>query len=423
MQWPFQLVRPKEERAVLGNPNDSIWDAIYGETKAGGVIVNQSTAMTLAAVYAAINILSNSLNIPIYIYRKDGDNREKVTPKEKIQYGIFQLLHTQPNLIQTPSQWFQLMETSRNLYGNGYSLIVRNGSGAVKSLQWVHPDFVSVRSDMENIFYDVSDSMGALRYEGLTYQDMLHVKSLSLDGFIGRSPIELARESLGFGLSTQQAGNKLFKNGMKATGVLSLPGTLNPQSRQNLEKQWKTKYEGSENAGKTVILEEGARYQQLTINPQDAQFLESREFSVDEVARWYGIPPHMLYDLRRATFSNIEHQAIEFITNSVRPRARIYEQEFNWKLLDNDPDYYCEFNLNALMRADSTSRAQYYVQMVQNGLMSRNEIRQLENLNAIEGGDEFMTPLNLATDSEREEMEDTNGTQDTDNGGGTPAEG
>jgi len=425
LQWPFRKVRPQPDtRATLGNPSDSIWDAIYGETKAAGMVVNQNTAMTLAAVYAAINVLSSSLNIPIYVYKKDATgNRRKVVPRDRIQYGIYNLLHTQPNYIQTPAQWFQLMETSRNLYGNGYALIKRNNIGAIKILQWLHPDFVSVRTDGDEVFYDVSDVMGTLRYKGLTVWDMIHVKALSLDGIIGRSPIELARDSLGFGLSTQQAGNKLFENGMKATGVLTTPGALSPQARTNLESQWKQKYEGSQNAGKTVILEDGARYQQLTINPQDAQFLESREFSIDEVSRWFGVPPHMLYDLRRATFSNIEHQSIEFVMNSVRPRCRIYESEFNWKLLDNDPDFYCEFNLNALMRADATSRATYYVQMVQNGIMSRNEIRELENLNAVGGGDEFMTPLNLAFDSERKESEEINGTQNDTDGGGTPDEG
>ncbi len=416
LQWPFRLERPEPaKRATLGNPNDSIWDAIYGDTKTAGVVVNQNTALTLAAVYAAINILSNSLNIPLYIYRRQENGRIKVTPSDREQYNVFRLLHTQPNLIHTPSQWFQLMETSRNLYGNGYSLIQRNGTGKVTGLQWIHPGYVTVHFDGENITYDVKDDLGQYKLQNLNALDMIHVRSLSMDGVVGKPPIELARESLGFGLSTQKAGNSLFENGMKATGVLSLPGNLNPQSRQNLEAQWKKKYEGSENAGKTIILEEGARYQQLTINPQDAQFLESREFSVDEVARWFGIPPHMIYDLRRATFSNIEHQAIEFITHSVRPRARIYEQEFNWKLLNNDEDFYCEFNLNALMRADSAARATYYVQMVQNGLMSRNEIRGLENYNSVEGGDEFLTPWNLATDKERNE----NGTQGTADGSGT----
>lgn len=418
LQWPFQLVRPQpqQKRALLGNPKDSIWDAIFGETKAAGVVVNQSTALTLAAVYSAINILSNSLNIPLYVYRKEASgNRRKVTPADKIQYGIFHLLHTQPNRINTPAEWFQLMETSRNLYGNGYSLIMRSASGRVESLQWLHPDYVSVRSDGENIFYDVADTMGAIRYSNLTYADMIHVKALSLDGVVGRSPIDLARESLGFGLSTQQAGNKLFENGMKASGVLMMPGTLSEQGRQNLREQFKANYEGTKNAGKTVILEEGARYQQLTISPQDAQFLASREFSVTEVARWFNIPEHLLNNNARSTFNNIEHQSLEFITYNVRPRARIWEQELNWKLLDNLPEYYCEFNLNALLRADAQTRAQYYVQMVQNGLMNRNEIRSLENLNAIEQGDEFMTPMNLATDSERKNKEgqdDGKGNQD-----------
>ncbi len=402
-----------QKRATLGNPKDSIWDAIFGETKVGGVTVNTSTALTLSAVYSALNILCNSLNIPVNVYRRSANgNREKVSKYQQMPFQIDQLLHVQPNRYMTPTTWFQVMETSRNLYGNGYSIIHRNGGAVPIELEWVHPDYVGIYSDGTRYVYRVYDSMGRMVYDNLLPEDMIHVKALSLDGIIGKPPIEVARESLGFGMATQQAGNKLYENGIRSSGVLSLPGVVDRAKFDKVTSQFDKQYAGTSKTGKTIVLEEGAKFQPLTINPVDAQFLQSREFSVTEVARWFNIPEHLLNNNTRSTFNNIEHQALEFITYNVRPRARMYEQEFNWKLLGNSEQFYVEFNLNALLRADAQSRALYYVQMVQNGLMNRDEIRALENLNRIPDnqGEEFMTPLNLAFDSEREQKINT--TQD-----------
>jgi len=297
------------------------------------------------------------------------------------------------------------MEMSRNLYGNGYSLIVRDKVGIPLYLKWLHPDKVVVKYDWNSILYDITDNMGGNIYTDIPATDMIHVKTLSTDGIIGRSPIDLARESMGFGLATQKSGNKFHENGMKASGVLLYPGHLDTKAKSNLKTSFEDAYSGAKNTGKTILLEEGAKYQQLSLSMQDSQFLQSREFSVTEVSRWFNIPEHMLNNNARSTFNNIEHQGLEFITHNVRPRARLYEQEFNWKLLGNDPDYFTEFNLNALLRADVTARSEYYVKMVQNGLMNRDEIRKLENMNNIPGGEgqEFMTPMNLAKDSERED--------------------
>ena len=409
LRWQFPFFF-KEKRASLGNPNDDLWKAIFGETETAGVTVNQETAMTLASVYSAINVLCNSLNIPINVYHRKGKDRNVVTPRNRYEYRIYDILHNKPNEIMTPTQWIQMMETSRNLYGNGFSMIFRDTVGTPIYLKWLHPRQVVVRCDWNEIFYDIQNDMGGYIYEGIPARDMIHVKTASTDGVLGRSVIDLARESMGFGISTQKSGNKFHENGMKASGVLMTPGHLDKKAKDNLQTSFDAQYAGTKNTGKTILLEEGAKYQQLTINPQDAQFLESREFSVTEVARWFNIPEHMLNNNARSTFNNIEHQSLQFITHNVRPRARLYEQEFNWKLLNNHPDYFTEFNMNALLRADVEARSNFYIKMVQNKLMTPNEIRHLENLNGYDGGDEFISALNLATDKQREELNDE-GTQ------------
>jgi HK97 family phage portal protein len=180
--------------------------------------------------------------------------------------------------------------------------------------------------------------------------------------------------------------------------VLSHPGSLSAQGKQNLQNSFDEEMKKKSN----IVLEEGTKLYTVSIPPEQAQFLESRVFSVTEVSRWFNIPEHMLSNNQNSTFSNIENQFLQFIVNNVRPRVRMWEQELNWKLLANYKNFYTEFNMDALLRADTTSQASYFVSAIQNGWMTRNEVRALKNLNKLEGGDDALTPLNLATDSERE---------------------
>jgi HK97 family phage portal protein len=226
---------------------------------------------------------------------------------------------------------------------------------------------------------------------------MIHVRNLSFNGVTGAGTIDQARESMHFAKSTQVAGNKFFDSGMRQAVVLSHPGSMKPESQQRLGSSFDSQLK----ANKTIVLEEGIKPTTLTFSPEQSQFLTSREFSVTEIARWFNLPESMLENNARSTFSNIEAKFLYFMQMNLRPRARIYEQEFDWKLLGNDPEFYTSYNINAIMRADAAARANYYMTMVQNGIMSRNEIRQLENLNNTEGGDEFLTPMNLTTDSQR----------------------
>lgn len=414
--WPFvsksQLLKVESQYNELNKQYQDLNAQVRGGVNIPGELLNslldserstkasEETSLNLSAFYAGLNILCDSLNIPIGVYKRETDgDRMPVTASDPYEFKVYRLLHTSPNMMHTPSQWIALMEASRIIYGNGYSLILRNNIGEPTALQWIHPGRVDVKSDGK-LRYDIrKEDNTSLYLRNVPALDMIHVKGFCRDGVIGQGVLEFAAESLGFGLATQKSGNKFFADGMTSKYVMSHPGSLGGPggiARKNLQDSAEAEIKKKS----IMILEEGIKIYTLSIPPEQAQFLESRKFSVTEISRWLNIPEFMLAN-NDPTYSNIENFALHFVTHNVRPRVRMYEQEFNWKLLTNAENFYTEFNMNSLLRANITARAQFYVQMVQNGIMSRNECRAFENLNKIDGGDEFLTPLNLATDSER----------------------
>lgn len=220
-----------------------------------------------------------------------------------------------------------------------------------------------------------------------------------MDGMVGKPIIQMAAESLGVAIQQQKFGANFFKNGSKNDAVLEFPGSLNAVGKKALKEA----IDANRRDGGVLLLENGLIYKPISIPPEQAQFLESRKFSVADIARWFNVPPHMLKDLDRATFSNIEHQSIEFVTHSVRPRARIYEQELNYKLVD-DPDMYVKFNLDALLRADLKTRYDSYAIAIQNKFLNPNEVRAMENRNQRPGGDIYENP-NITTEKNTEAQE------------------
>lgn len=385
--------------AAGANVPGEVLNAIYAEFNSTTKI-NNSNASTLSAVWHAITIHCNSLNIPLTVYKRqpDGDSFP-VDEGDKYEFQVNYILHTSPNLMMTPSMWIQLMETSRLIYGNGYSFINRNGFGEPTALIWIHPDRIEIVNNGVELRYNIREELsGGYWLKNIRTLDMIHVRNLSFNGFTGAGTIDMARESMQFAKSTQTAGNKFFDSGMRQAVVLTHPGHITPVGQAALG----TNFDQQLASNRTIVLEENVKPTTLTFSPEQSQFLLSREFGVTEIARWFNLPESMLENNARSTFSNIEAKFLYFMQMSVRPRCRVYEQEFDWKLLGNHPEYYTSFNINAIMRADAAARANYYMTMVQNGIMSRNEIRQLENLNNADGGDEFLTPMNLETDKERE---------------------
>jgi HK97 family phage portal protein len=406
-----------KKRGGLNVPGELL-NALFDEGH-NRVKVDTETCTTLASVYQAINILANSINIPVTVFkRKKNGDPEPVTKSNPYEYQVYRLLHVSPNLMHTPSDWFSLMEMSCYIYGNGYAYIVRNQLREPIALRWFHHNNVEVKSSGVELTYKLKLDNGDTYKDNVSSLDMIHRKSMSFDGIMGRSPIDVAKDSLEFGLQTQKSGNNFFRSGMRQSFLLSHPGKMPAEVSDRLRTQFQQQLA----ANKVIVTEDDMKVNVLSFSPEQSQFLTSREFSVTEVARWFNLPEHMLNNNQRATFSNIESQFLQFTQMNVRPRVRAWEQELNWKLLGNNPDFYVEFNMDALIRSDLASQAQYFMTAIQNGWMTRNEVRKLKNMPKITGGDDALTPMNLMTDAEREEKMNYESSKEKENDSTVPTE-
>jgi HK97 family phage portal protein len=372
---------------TLSDPSDKLLELLKTKMQvASGIEVNQDTALTITAVWRAVNVISGSIAaMPLHVYAKGNSNsREKVNA-----HPVAKLLKT-PSGMMTDYIFRETMQATALLWGNAYALIKRNGPTAkAEELIPVHPDDVIVLKSQGQLFYQVriDDTMVMVNAN-----DMIHLPGLSFNGLVGKSPVRVMAESLSVGIAAQRFGATFFGNGANIAGVIESPGELNDDVYNRLRDSWNNRYQGIEKANQTAILEGGMRYSRIGIPPNEAQFLETRQFSVVEVARMFGVQPHLLMDLSRSTNNNIEHQGIEFVTFTLAPWLSRWESELNRKMFtapELEQGYYVEFNLNGLLRGDSKSRAEYYRAMFNIAALNPNEIRALENQEAYEGGNEF----------------------------------
>lgn len=367
-----------------------------------GKFVNENTALQCSAVYACVRIIAESIAaLPLHVYKyKDSGGKEKVP-----QNSLYSLLHDAPNAEMTS---FTFRETSLShllLWGNSYAYVRRDDWGHPLSLYPLLPNRMIVeRDDDGEIYYKytiIAGENSAFKKSGqirLRSDEILHIHGLGFNGLVGFSPIAMARNAIGTTLAVEEFGAKFFENGARPSGVLEHPGVI--KDTQKLMDSWQKVYGGSENAGKVAILEEGMKYQQISIPPDDAQFLDSRKFQINEIARLYRIPPHMLADLEKSSFSNIEQQSLEFVKYTLNPWVVRWEQALNKSLLlpSERKEYFIKFNVDGLLRGDYQSRMQGYSIARQNGWMSANDIRELEDLNPIseeDGGNLYLINGNM----------------------------
>ena len=366
-----------------------------------GVAVNEATALTASAVFAAIRVIAETVaQIHWEIYQQTGEAEVEIE-----DHPLSMLLDQEPNPEMTAFSWRIAMLTSYYLHGNMLAEIERNGGGKPVALWWIHPGRVNVHRDpMGTLFYAVNDADGRnpVRVEAA---DMFHVPLLASDGVVGRGLVQRARNSIGLSLGMEEYAGSSFANGARPAGVLKHPGKLTADARSNIRSEWEALHRGADKAGKTAVLQEGMEFQPMQMSAVDAQLLEQRQFQISEIARWFNIPPHLLRDLSRATFGNIEHQGIEYQTYTIRPLCRAMEQEAQRKLVTRAErsTIHTELDLDDLQLIDRKSRFDAYAVARQNGWMSANEIRDEEGMNPIEGpeGDAYlingnMIPLNLA---------------------------
>lgn len=306
------------------------------------------------------------------------------------------------------------------LWGNCYAEIEYDSEGEIKALWPIPPHRVEHRETaVGDPFFRVTTSDGL--QHNVPFYAMFHIPGLGFDGKKGISVIRWAQQAIELSLATEQFGTEFFLNGTNVGAVATHPGTLTDTAYERLSKSLREKYEGLGKAHRLMLLEEGMTFSKNTIPPNDAQFLETRKFQILEIARLFRVPPHMLADLERATFSNIEQQGIDFIIHAVRPWLIRWEQTINWKLFSekDQKKYFGEFLVEGFLRGDTQARAAFYKEMFNIGVYSQNDIREKENDNPIEGGDRYFVPLNmLPLDMLDDYYKSKNTTQPTPSGGG-----
>lgn len=376
------------------------WPYLAGRS-AAGKRVNAFTAMQTTAVYACVRILAESIaGLPLHVYAYRGDGKERVP-----EHPLYFLLHDAPNPEMTSFVFRETAMIHLLLWGNSYSQILRDGMGRVIGLYPLLPDRMSVDRDAHGeLVYtytpcdDRNPQTAGGRQVKLRRQDVLHIPGLGFDGLVGYSPIAMARNAVGMTLACEEYGSSFFANGARPGGVLEHPGVLKDPTK--LRESWQAVYGGPANTGKVVVLEEGVKYTPITIPPEEAQFLETRKFQIDEIARLYRVPPHMIGDLEKSSFNNIEQQSLEFFKYTLNPWVVRWEQSLQKALLTpaEQKKFFVKFNVDGLLRGDYQSRMAGYAVGRQNGWLSANDIREMENMNPIpeeEGGNLYLINGNL----------------------------
>lgn len=380
--------KPKDS---YGSPSYSYF---FGRTDAGERVTDR-TAMQHIAVYACVRVLSEAVaQLPLNVYKYTAEGKERA-----YKHPLYFLLHDQPNPEMTSFTLREVLMSHLLIYGNAYAQIIRNGRGDVAGLYPLMADKIRVdRDEKDRLVYIYSrydEQNPNMKEQGeivLTAENVLHIPGLGYDGLVGYSPIAMAKNSLGISLACEKYGASFFANGASPSGVLEHPGVIKDPDR--VREAWRSAY-GSGNAHKVAVLEEGMKYTPISIPNNDAQFLETRKFQVEEIARLYRVPLHMIGDLEHATFSNVEHLSLDFVKYTLDPWLVRWEQSLQKSLFSEQDKkkYFIKFNVDGLLRGDYSSRMQGYATARQNGWMSANDIRELENMNRIpkeEGGDLYL---------------------------------
>lgn len=370
--------------------------AFYMGGSTSGKQVTERSAMQMTAVYSCVRILSEAVaGLPLHLYRyKEGGGKEKA-----IDLPLYRLMHDEPNPEMSSFVFRETLMTHLLLWGNAYAQIIRNGKGEVIALYPLMPNKMRVERDENGSLYyeyihssDEADTMKNTTVR-LTPYNVLHIPGLGFDGLVGYSPIAMAKNAIGMAIACEEYGAKFFANGAAPSGVLEHPGVI--KDPQKVREAWQSQFGGSQNANKIAVLEEGMKYTPISISPEQAQFLETRKFQINEIARFFRVPPHMVGDLEKSSFSNIEQQSLEFVKYTLDPWVMRWEQSLSRALFTEEEKktLFFKFNVEGLLRGDYQSRMNGYATARQNGWMSANDIRELENMDKIpaeQGGDLYL---------------------------------
>ena len=353
--FPF---RDKPQNRTTGNT----YSFFFGGSTSGKC-VNERSAMQMTAVYSCVRILAEAVaGLPLHLYRyKEDGSKEKA-----LSHPLYLLLHDEPNPEMSSFVFRETLMTHLLLWGNAYAQIIRNGRGEVIALYPLMPDRMAVDRDVNGqLYYEYTTSTdGAPTVKGsivrLKPSDVLHIPGLGFDGLVGYSPIAMAKNAIGLAIATEEYGSKFFANGAQPSGVLEHPETI--KDPQRVRDSWMSQFGGSANSNKIAVLEEGLKYTPISISPEQAQFLETRKFQINEIARIFRVPPHMVGDLEKSSFSNIEQQSLEFVKYTLEPWLVRWEQSIQRTLFSSDEKktYFVRFNVEGLLRGDYASRMNGY---------------------------------------------------------------
>ena len=366
----------------------------FGRSNAGKRVTDR-TALQHIAVYACVRVLSEAIaQLPLHLYKYNDNGKERVP-----QHPLYFLLHDQPNPEMTSFVFRETLMSHLLIYGNAYAQIIRNGRGDVLGLYPLMPDKMKVDRDEKNrliyIYSRYDEANPNLKEQGdivLYADEVLHIPGLGFDGLVGYSPIALAKNAIGISIACEEYGASFFGNNANPSGVLEHPGVI--KNPDKLRDAWHRAY-GGRNAHKVAVLEEGVKFTPISIPNNEAQFLETRKFQIEEIARMYRVPLHMIGDLDHATFSNVEHLSLDFVKYSLDPWIVRWEQGLQKALLSDSEKgkYFIKFNVDGLLRGDYASRMQGYSIGIQNGFLCPNDVRELEDMNLIpeeKGGFTYM---------------------------------
>lgn len=384
-KWLMRGMHPRDPALV---------EFFGGGMTAAGVSVTADSAMRIAAYYACVRVLSETLaSLPLILYRRlPGGGKERAT-----DHWLYPLLHSAPNGWMTSFSWREMGMAHICLRGAAYSRIVADARGR-RQLIPLHPDQVrTIQRESGELAYEVQPRTGASYV--LLQDEMLRIPFMTLDGINPITPIQAQRDTLGSAIAAQEHHARFWANDARPTGGwIELEGDFrDDESRKKYRDQWQ-EYMTGQNRHKTAFLKRGMKYHPFQANAADIQYIESRKLSRSEIAGIMRVPPHMIGDLERSTFSNIEQQSIDFVIYCMQPWARRWEQEIPRALLTEreQETYFCEFLFDGLLRGDATARANYFRTAVLTGWLNRNEVREIENLNRVEGLDEYLAPLNMS---------------------------
>jgi HK97 family phage portal protein len=391
------MIAPNARILWLPGEDSRNWDYESGSWASSnrnpsGVKVDAETALRSTVVLACIRVLSTSVaGLPFHLYRRLPGGGKEIAR----EHPLYKLLHTQPNSWQTSFEWREQMML--HLLSHGFALDEKVYSGgAITEIVPLHPSRVKTEQLENNrLRYTYREASGSSTV--YTQDAVMSVRGMSDDGVNGMSTIELARDAIGLARACEIHGATYFGNGARPGVILSTDQMLSPEAAENTRNQWERAHRGPDRSHRTAVLQGGLKVNELGGNNQESQFLEARRFQVEEVCRLFGVPPHLVGDLTRSSFSNIEQQSLDFLTNGLMPYLRRIESSIARDLLEGDDEYFAEFDTRGVLRADAAGRGSYYNTLWNLGVLSVNEIRSLENLNPVESGDVRFVQLNMTT--------------------------